>query len=88
MSLLYFHLRDGHDILLDPDGRELDGREAIAATALIEARAIISYEAIAGRINLDQHIDVEDEQQNIVHCLRFADAIEIILPVPGLVADR
>lgn len=88
MSLLYFHLRDGHDILLDHEGRELDGRETIAATALIEARAIISDEAIAGRINLDQHIDVEDEQRNVVHCLRFADAIEIIPPIPEMVAGR
>jgi hypothetical protein len=82
LSLLYFHLRDGHDVLLDPEGRELDGREAIAAAALAEARAIISDDAIAGRINLNQRIDVEDEQRKIVHSLRFADAIEISLPEP------
>lgn len=80
MTLLYFHLRDGHDLLLDPEGREIDGREAIATAALAEARAIIGDDATAGRINLDQRIDVEDEQQNVVHSLRFIDAIEIVLP--------
>jgi hypothetical protein len=88
LSLFFFQLRDGHDMLLDPEGREFDGREAIAAAALLDARAIISDEAIAGRINLNQHIDVEDEQQNIVHCLRFVDAIELVLPEPELIAGR
>jgi hypothetical protein len=87
LSLLFFHLRDGHDVLLDPEGREIDGHAAVEAAALIEARAIISDEAIYGRINLDQHIDVEDEQRNVVHCLRFVDAVELVLPVPELVAD-
>lgn len=80
MALLFFHLRDGHDVLLDPDGRELDGQEAIAAAALHEAREIISGDAILGRINLDQHIDVEDADGNIVHTLHFADAVELVLP--------
>lgn len=83
VSLLFFHLRDGHDILLDPEGRELDGGEATVAAALAEARAIISNDAMAGCINLNQ-----DEHKNIVHCLRFDDAIQLVLPQPELVAGR
>jgi hypothetical protein len=88
LSLLYFHLRDGHDILLDPEGREIDGRDAIVAAALVEARAIIGDDAIAGRINLNQRIDVEDEQQNIVHSIRFEDAVELVMPAPEPAATR
>lgn len=88
LSLLFFHLRDGHDMLLDPEGRELDGGEAIAAAALAEARAIISNDAMAGRINLDQQIDVEDEHKNIVHCLRFDDAVQLVLPQPAPAEGR
>jgi hypothetical protein len=78
MPLYYFHLRDGVDLLLDPEGRQLDGPEAIPKAALIEARSIIGDDAKNGRILLDQHIDVEDASKNILHTLHFADAVEII----------
>ncbi|HEX8482508.1 MAG TPA: hypothetical protein VF650_11445 [Allosphingosinicella sp.] len=80
MSLYYFHLRDGVDILLDPEGRELANRGSIPEAALKEARSIIGHDAVSGRILLDQHIDVEDEFRNILHTLHFADAVEIVRP--------
>jgi hypothetical protein len=80
MSLYFFHLRDGVDIALDPEGRELSDREAIVASALAEARSIIGEDAKGGRIVLDQRIDVEDEFQNILHTLHFVDAVEIVHP--------
>jgi hypothetical protein len=80
MSLYYFHLRDGVDVLLDPEGREMASADAIPLAALTEARSIISDDAKKGRIMLDQHIDVEDESQNILHTLHFVDAVEIVHP--------
>ena len=80
MSLYFFHLRDGADIALDPEGRELSGIDAIRPIALADARSIISGDAKGGRIILDQRIDVEDEFQNIVHTLHFVDAVEIVHP--------
>ncbi|NJC40363.1 hypothetical protein GGQ87_000621 [Brevundimonas alba] len=77
MPVYYFHLRDGHDSLLDPDGRKLEGVEAIAQSALAEARALISEEARQGRIRLDQRIDVEDGKGRVVHTQPFAKAVEI-----------
>ena len=78
MSLYFFHLRDSIDIALDPEGRELPGPEAIEALALLDARSIISADAMGGRIMLNQRIDVEDEFRNIVHTLHFVDAVEIV----------
>ncbi len=80
MSLYFFHLRDSIDILLDPEGRQLDGPDAIAQAALMDARSIIGHDAVNGRIMLNQHIDVEDECGNILHTLQFADAVEIVYP--------
>jgi hypothetical protein len=80
LSLYYFHLRNGTDVLLDAEGRELDAA-AVAAAALGEARSIISHDALAGRILLDQHIDVENGAGETVHCLAFADAVKIV-PAP------
>ena len=78
MTIYYFHLRDGVDILLDPEGRELDGPDDLPSAALLDARSIISEDARNGRILLDQHIDVEDERRNILHTLHFADAVEVV----------
>ncbi|MDB5705982.1 MAG: hypothetical protein JWN66_3098 [Sphingomonas bacterium] len=80
MSLLYFHLRDGIDTLLDEDGIEMLP-ENVAGRALTEARAIIADEALNGRIDLCQRIDVEDQEGSILHSLSFCDAVEIISPV-------
>ncbi|MFL6722332.1 MAG: DUF6894 family protein [Sphingomonas sp.] len=76
MALYYFHLRDGVDVLLDPEGRELDSGN-IAEAALTEARAIISADARNGHVFLDQNIDVQDASGAIVHCIAFEDAVQV-----------
>jgi hypothetical protein len=73
----YFHLRDGTDVLLDPDGRLLPSLAAVAGAALFEARAIISADAKAGKISLAQSIDVENQSGEVVHTIAFADAVKI-----------
>lgn len=78
MPRYFFHLRDHAERLLDPQGQVIDSPDAIAETALHEARAILSHEALTGRINLDQRIEVEDKAGNIVHTLQFADAVTIL----------
>ncbi len=77
MPLYFFHLRDGTDILLDPDGLQLKGEKEVAIRALKAARSLISDDALNGHINLRCHIDVEDEAGNVVHCLAFNDAVRI-----------
>ena len=78
MALYYFHLRDGQDLLLDPEGRELSSLDAVAVTALKEAREIIGHDARAGRINLTYHLDVEDADGRVIHRLDFEDAVELL----------
>jgi len=73
----YFHLRDGTDVLLDPDGRVLPNLDAVVGTALNEARAIISADARGGSISLRHRIDVEDELGAVVHSINFEDAVKI-----------
>jgi hypothetical protein len=78
MSHYYFHLRDGVDILIDEEGRHLDGIDDIAPAALLEARSIISDDARSGCIRLDLRIDVEDASHKVVYSLDFSDAVEIV----------
>jgi hypothetical protein len=78
MKTYFFHLRDGVDVLLDPDGRQLTGLPAAIAAALVEARSIIGADALLGTILLEQRIDVEDELGTIVHSLEFEDAVQLV----------
>ena len=77
MALYYFHLSDGHEVMIDPEGREIAEPSQIAEYAMKEARAMISQDALAGRINLNQYIDVRDENGRLVHQLPFRDAVTI-----------
>ena len=80
MAVYFFHLCNGQDVLLDREGRELEGEQAIAAVALIEARAIIGDDALHGQIDLTQHLNVEDGERNVVYRLDFRDAVALRLP--------
>lgn len=73
----YFHLCDGRDALIDPDGREIGDASTLKSAALREARAIISQEALGGEINLDQFIEVRDTDGKLILKLEFRDAVLI-----------
>ena len=77
VALYYFHLSDGHQALIDPEGREVADFSMISDLALKEARAMISQDALGGRIMLNQYIEVRDESGKLVHQLSFRDAVKI-----------
>jgi hypothetical protein len=76
MSLYFMHLRDGTDVILDPDGVEM-APEAVAKAALAAARDCIAGDARNGSIDLRYWIDVHDESDAVIHSLHFADAVTI-----------
>ena len=78
MARYYFHLRDGSDQLLDPDGIELQDQRAIEAAALRAARDTLSHELRAGRLDLRYRIDVEMADGMIIHTIDLAEAFETI----------
>jgi hypothetical protein len=80
LALYYFHLTDGHQALIDPDGREIADPGRISELALREARGMISHDALVGRINLDQCIEVRDADGRLVHQLAFRHAVTISGP--------
>ena len=80
MALYYFHLRDGVDVLLDPEGCELSNLAAAEARALASARSILGADALEGLLKLDMRVDVEDSMGVIVHSLEFQDAVVITPP--------
>jgi hypothetical protein len=75
--MYFFHLRNGVDVLLDPDGRQIE-RNSIAAAALAEARAIVAADAGSGTIDLNQKIEVQDSNGKIVHRIEFEDSVRVV----------
>jgi hypothetical protein len=77
VALYFFHLCDGRDSIMDPEGREVAEPARIADYALKEARAMISQDALCGKISLNQYIEVRDEDGRLVHKLEFRDAVTV-----------
>lgn len=80
MTLYFFHLRDGADVLLDPEGCELPDLGAVAGRTLAAARSLLSADVLEGRMDLHLRIDVVDGAGAAVHSLDFADAVDIRPP--------
>jgi len=77
MRTYFFHLRDGEDVLLDPDGRSFPSMEALVAATLYEGRDVIATDARSGTINLAQRLEIEDDRGEVVHRLELKDAVTI-----------
>lgn len=77
MPLYYFHLLDGTDVLLDPEGRELASDDAARLAALKEARSLIAQDALNGDINLAQRLEIFDQSGALIHTVAFRDAVSI-----------
>ena len=77
MPRYLMHLVDSVDVLLDPDGIELP-TEAVAQKALASARDCIAGDVHEGRVDLRYRIDVHDENDQVIHSISFADAVEIL----------
>jgi len=77
LALYYFHLCDGRDTLIDPDGREVGDAATLGDIAIKEARAMISQDALSGKIFLNQFIEVRDEDGKLIHKMGFRDAVSV-----------
>ena len=83
MVRYFFHLRDGADVALDPEGIELASLEAARKKAFEAARDTLSRDIKTGRIALDLRIDVETGDGALLHSQPFRDAYEVTdSPVP------
>jgi len=74
----FLHLRDSVDELLDPDGHEFAGMDALKAAVLFNVRDLMAGDLRTGIIDFRYRIDAEDENGNVVYSLPFKHAINII----------
>jgi hypothetical protein len=77
MPRYFFDLHNDIDAI-DDEGVELPDLKAAKAHALGEARTMIQASvAETGRIDLRHHIDIRDGSGEVVHVMRFQDAVKI-----------
>ena len=62
---------------MDLEGRTLDDDAAAVAKAVVEARALISADALTGHISLAPTIEVAGNDRQILHVLKFEHAVVI-----------
>jgi len=73
----YFHLHNDFDAT-DDEGKELPDLEAARAWAMRQARMLFGQVASdEGRVVLHHHIDIENEQGQVLDSVRFADAVNV-----------
>jgi hypothetical protein len=73
----YFHLRESETYLVDEEGLELNGTDAIVAAATAGARSVIANEVIRGKLPLMAVIEVDDQTGRRVLELPFRDAVQL-----------
>lgn len=78
----FFHFRDASDELLDEEGHELPS-EALMGRLLLYARDCMACDLIQGHLDLRCRIDAHNEDGELVHSMRFQDAVEIIPALQG-----
>ena len=78
MARYFLHLRDSHDELLDPEGKELHDMEQLRAFVLKTARDLLAGDIHNGLIDFRFRIDAEDGAGHIVYSMPFKHAVNII----------
>jgi hypothetical protein len=80
MPSYYFVHVDAIGEAEDDEGCELPDLGAAVAMAVSAARDIMAADVRAGRLDLDQRIDIRDGQGRTMAVLAFAHALDIALP--------
>jgi hypothetical protein len=83
MARFLFHIRNGHGLTPDEEGRDLADREAAYAAAVVGARSLLSDEVTRGTLDLGGEIEVADDEGQVLFQVPFSDVVEIRQPEPG-----
>ncbi|MBA2918292.1 hypothetical protein GON01_04805 [Sphingomonas sp. MAH-20] len=76
MNRFYFHIVDGQ-FVRDEEGQEFPGLEEAKAEAIAAARSIMREAIWAGRLPLNEGIQITDGNGTVLMTVPFRDAITI-----------
>jgi hypothetical protein len=80
VSRYFLNLRNGDDVVLDPDGHEFETEAELAAAMLLNVRDMMKADVEAGRLDLRPTLDAQTADGCLVLSLSFLQAVEIIHP--------
>ena len=75
MAHFYFHVREGQNLSLDPEGIELADETQAREEAVKGARSLLSAAVCEGRLPLADAIVITDETGHRVAEVRYGDAV-------------
>ena len=75
MPHYYFHIREGAELISDPDGVDLADPDTARDTAIQAARSLLSAAVSEGRLPLRDAIVVEDASGTGVLELTYGEAV-------------
>lgn len=75
MPRFFFHIRDGDELIEDPDGTVLPDLEAARLEAIEGARAVLAAKVLAGKVIDGQKFEITDESGNVLELMPFKSAL-------------
>lgn len=77
MPHYYFHLRDGNDVIEDPEGSAFLNLQAARQEALATAREILAERVRTGQVVGGQQIDICDSKGHRLSTVPFCEAFKL-----------
>ncbi|TWF47801.1 DUF6894 family protein [Neorhizobium alkalisoli] len=77
MPKYYFHIRDGQNLTLDPEGAEFENLEAARTEAINSARELLSHRILRGDVVDGQAFELTGEDGAVADVVRFKDVMRI-----------
>lgn len=71
----FFHLRNGDQLIEDPDGTELPDLEAALTDARVSARHLLADKLRAGAVLNGQRFEITDEAGRVLAMLPLRDVL-------------
>lgn len=77
MPRFYFHIRDGEDLEIDPQGTVFDSLEAAITDARMAAREILAEKLLNDEVIDGQCFEIADENGEVVEKMPFRSAVRM-----------
>lgn len=78
MPRFHLHIRTPDEFIRDSEGAEFPDYSSAIVEAVRGARCLMTGEVMAGRLCLDQSIEVHDGSGQLVTTVPFTEAVEVI----------
>lgn len=75
MPRFFFNIRNGDELIADPDGTDLPDLDAAVEEALNDARELLSEIVKLGNLVDGQAFEIADETGKVVRTVSFKDAV-------------